>query len=436
MIVPAAAGTATPFLWAVIALLAAAVALFAFLYVRERKKAPPRADSEPPPLIGDISEESAPVCDELPSALLGGQAGDAVRLAEHEGFFVFITLPPGEGADGGEPLSDYWKSFRDEPFLIAPVEALPKNDDLCCVCGFAEGGEQAARALVLELMERLQATRPGVSFGIGGTVRGAGAIAQSYEQARRAMERVFFAGRGSVVRWTAGPAEKKKFFNPKTYENHIVNYIMTGDAENVRRSLGELIVEIRRQDGMTYSNVMHIIHQLVGAVVRYVAESNVDEITGIDHSVYPKIAGAGTLEDLESFLSAFFTDICEKLTPPRAVDYGALIISYIQKNYKSDIAFEEMAASMGISYSYARKVVRDKLGKGISEYLISLKLEAAKELLLTTKRSITSISEEIGFSNVQSLNRFFKKYDGITPSEFRQNNEKRAAASGLLKTGD
>ena len=48
-----------------------------------------------------------------------------------------------------------------------------------------------------------------------------------------------------------------------------------------------------------------------------------------------------------------------------------------------------------------------------------LSREEAKKLLTTTGLSISAIAEKVGYHNVQSINRFFKKYEGITPGEMR-----------------
>ncbi|MDR1637386.1 MAG: helix-turn-helix domain-containing protein [Treponema sp.] len=49
-----------------------------------------------------------------------------------------------------------------------------------------------------------------------------------------------------------------------------------------------------------------------------------------------------------------------------------------------------------------------------------MKIEAAKKLLAETHLSAGEIAEKLGFYNRQSFYRFFKKFEGTTPNEFRQ----------------
>jgi AraC-like DNA-binding protein len=51
-------------------------------------------------------------------------------------------------------------------------------------------------------------------------------------------------------------------------------------------------------------------------------------------------------------------------------------------------------------------------------YVNRMRMEAAKRLLLTTDRSVSSIAEEFGLQ-LYYFSRVFKKYSGFTPSEFR-----------------
>ena len=59
--------------------------------------------------------------------------------------------------------------------------------------------------------------------------------------------------------------------------------------------------------------------------------------------------------------------------------------------------------------------------KTFYELLTDIRIAKAKEYLQTTPLSVTSISERVGYSNVQSFIRMFKKKVGETPSQYRQN---------------
>lgn len=78
-----------------------------------------------------------------------------------------------------------------------------------------------------------------------------------------------------------------------------------------------------------------------------------------------------------------------------------------------------MSTEFGISYSYMRKIVYELTGKSMIDYLNQLRIDKAKELLLDTDLTIKQVAAEVGYYNVQSFNRFFRKYEGMPPSSYK-----------------
>lgn len=71
-------------------------------------------------------------------------------------------------------------------------------------------------------------------------------------------------------------------------------------------------------------------------------------------------------------------------------------------------------------YSYLSNFFSSVEGITIEKYLIALKIEKAKELLVYGELSLSEIAWKIGYSSVQHLSNQFKKVTGLTPSHFKQ----------------
>lgn len=95
------------------------------------------------------------------------------------------------------------------------------------------------------------------------------------------------------------------------------------------------------------------------------------------------------------------------------------MIQYLNEHYREDIVFEDMAKEIGISYSYMRKIAFEMTGMSLIDYLNQLRIEHAKRMLLETTLSISQIALEVGYMNVQSFNRFFRKFEGMPPSSYK-----------------
>lgn len=55
-------------------------------------------------------------------------------------------------------------------------------------------------------------------------------------------------------------------------------------------------------------------------------------------------------------------------------------------------------------------------------YLNNLRMIEAEKLLIDLEKEITDISQDVGFSNPSNFSRSFKKFTGLSPSEYRKNN--------------
>ena len=91
-----------------------------------------------------------------------------------------------------------------------------------------------------------------------------------------------------------------------------------------------------------------------------------------------------------------------------------LLLQEIQKQYQ-EITFEEAASMMGLSASYFSRYFHKMSGMTFSQYLNTIRIEKAIELLKADKYTITEISYLCGFETIRHFNRVFKEITGMTP---------------------
>lgn len=103
------------------------------------------------------------------------------------------------------------------------------------------------------------------------------------------------------------------------------------------------------------------------------------------------------------------------LTPP-IID----AMQYMEQNYDKNPSLEETARISGYSPSYFSRLFQSQLGKSYSDYLIDIRIGYVQYLLLNTKKSITEIAMETGYSHSSNLSEQFKKHTGLTPLQYRK----------------
>lgn len=101
-------------------------------------------------------------------------------------------------------------------------------------------------------------------------------------------------------------------------------------------------------------------------------------------------------------------------------NYCDLAKNYLNENYMRDMNITDTADFLNISYSYLSKIFRARTGVTLTDYLNNVRIEKSKDYLANTFLTLTEISEKVGYNNVQSYQRFFKKYINITPGDYRK----------------
>lgn len=85
-----------------------------------------------------------------------------------------------------------------------------------------------------------------------------------------------------------------------------------------------------------------------------------------------------------------------------------------------NIDLEQLADQYHIGYSYFRKMFKSYTGVAPHQYYLELKIMRAKELLLSTDKSVKEISFELGFQSIHYFSRIFKSKTGTNPSDLRK----------------
>lgn len=101
------------------------------------------------------------------------------------------------------------------------------------------------------------------------------------------------------------------------------------------------------------------------------------------------------------------------------------LLEQIAQNNGQELALETYANSMGVSVSQLSKAFKQMTGTNYIDYVTSLKMNYCKQLLLTTDMKINEIAESAGYQ-APYFNRMFKKLEGMTPGQYRQQHSSRA----------
>ena len=89
------------------------------------------------------------------------------------------------------------------------------------------------------------------------------------------------------------------------------------------------------------------------------------------------------------------------------------------ENLKSELSTQMVAEAVGVTAGYLSRAFSHHTGITLIRYISEQKNRRAQELLTQTDAGVKEIAEEIGFSSPSYFIRFFRKYNGVTPKQYR-----------------
>lgn len=94
--------------------------------------------------------------------------------------------------------------------------------------------------------------------------------------------------------------------------------------------------------------------------------------------------------------------------------------AYILANLSNDISVKDVAEHIHLNPEYFSKLFKKEMGENVKNYMLRIKVDAAKDMLENPNIPVSIVSLELGYSNFSHFTQMFKKHEGITPSEYRK----------------
>lgn len=132
-----------------------------------------------------------------------------------------------------------------------------------------------------------------------------------------------------------------------------------------------------------------------------------------------------------SLVECLIIDVLDQIAPaqPEARDVSksfdidnrvATACTFIENNIMLGITYHDVAAHLNLSARQLNRDFKKHTGQTIEQTINAERVKYIKSLL-RSNRSLASIAEEVGFSTEYSMNRFFKRYEGVSLGVWRQN---------------
>jgi two-component system response regulator YesN len=219
----------------------------------------------------------------------------------------------------------------------------------------------------------------------------------------------------------SGKKEERLAMNPSQEQEFEANLRNGNDSvviPLVKRLLG---AAAKKEE--TAARIKQFAEDLIDKTIKVLVLLQIDYKSGIDmQSLYRSVRDSHTLEQLEALMEQTLAGACRLIGERKEQrdPMVSFVLDYLEFHYNEDITLDSVAGKLDISGGYLSTYFKEKTGNNFIDYVHEVRINKAKELLLHADLKIQDTAAKVGYHNLNSFNRMFKKYTGMTPSEFKK----------------
>lgn len=133
----------------------------------------------------------------------------------------------------------------------------------------------------------------------------------------------------------------------------------------------------------------------------------------------PELAAEGAVEDMKTTLVNYVLCIFGSGSSDSSDLLVEKIKRHLEDHYQENITLKALEDAFYFNASYISRIFKNKTGENYSDFLLRIRIDHAKKLLVNTNRSIRQISEMVGFGNSKYFSRIFKDIVCLQPIAYR-----------------
>ncbi|UJF31758.1 response regulator transcription factor [Paenibacillus hexagrammi] len=247
----------------------------------------------------------------------------------------------------------------------------------------------------------------------------------AYQEAYSCLQRAFYEGTGKIYMYSKDEPSLYSQFQELDIIEYTQSLFQAIDAPNASKALAILNSMITRladnrvepsqfKGGLTNQvRKLYVLHPEVASAA--VKEPRFDLLSIIEHAV--------TVQTLKEQLNEGLHGLILLMQEEQLKKDNRIIMKskeIIQKNYQHNITLQTVAAQVNLNPNYFSNYFKQETGRNFLEYLLEVRIQAAKKLLAEPDVKVYEVGYLVGYENPSSFNRAFKNVTGTTPSEYRK----------------
>lgn len=212
-------------------------------------------------------------------------------------------------------------------------------------------------------------------------------------------------------------------FYPGSFYTDIIMDLRLQRKEALKEKLEQVFQDIRGKK-LTADFIYGISSSLISACLSYVSEcgKDIEDVFGKDFSPFNSMKSKKSIEALKAYTEGIFEKSLEYMMNNKKTSGDRIVekaVEYINSHYHDEgLCLESICRHVYVNESYLRSLFRSKTGMTVTDYITNVRMGKAKELIEKGGLKFSELCLRIGYTDQAYFSRCFKKYFGISPSEY------------------
>lgn len=210
---------------------------------------------------------------------------------------------------------------------------------------------------------------------------------------------------------------------PIETEAKLVSKLLNGNLQGAKKIVDEIFIDRINPEAMDKKDIKEFTGLLYNTLNRVVVQlKEFESSLQCENLDIESITKTGDLDKIRVIFNELITEICKQKKSSEQDENEAIrekIKSYIDNNYHLDFSLDNLADYLGLSFKYTSILFKKVMGDNFKNYINMYRIEKAKEILKEKKEiKIKDLAEKLGYNSSNTFIRIFKKYEGISPTQF------------------
>ncbi|MFL0252654.1 response regulator [Clostridium neuense] len=264
-------------------------------------------------------------------------------------------------------------------------------------------------------------------IGIGSTKIGIENIKESYKEALEAINYRLIMGQDSIIKYSNISLCTENHVNTSIeIDDKLKVYFLSGSKEKVQGIIDDIFEKKDMLIGMSKNTIKEYAFGYISIIFEVLKEFNRDaeEFHLKKYNIYKSIFELDTIQDIKKYVTDISSKALEIVNYHKSKKSSKLIddiIEYIKLNLgDSQLSLAKAAKVFFVNPSYLSRIFKKEMDINFMEYLSKIRIDKAIMLISNTDFKAYEISEKVGFSDSSYFSTCFKRYTGVSVSEYRK----------------